>query len=488
MSKSIVKNAAYKSLLSIFNIVIPILIGPYALRVLGAGLIGRVGFVESIYLYFNIFATFGIYQYGLREISRVRDNKEKLNQLFSSLFFMGLMSNILVVILYIPFVIFYTTAYGKAATLPVFIIYAFNILYNIFYVEWANEALERYDFITFKTIIIKSLFVILLLTLVKTPDDFMTYVILNSAVLFLNYFISFVYIKRSIKLSFKGVTFRPHLKYLVMSVILANANVLYSLLDKFALGQFVSEDSVAYYITPQYIISMINGLMMSIIFVTVPRLSNYLGNDDEKAYISLLDKVSKSYFAFLFPAALGIFALSEEVILLYGGTSNPLMQAIPVLKIFCIYGLTLGIESILTNQVIYVKRKENKLIAFILAGGLLNVIFKVFLIKTGNFDPVTAITTTCISNVVLIILEYIYIRYSLKLNFSLFSLSKLKYLFISLLFIPITALIKMYISSILLISLLSIIINASLYVFILILTKDEIINTFAEKLLSKLKR
>lgn len=485
MSKSIVKNAAYKSLLSIFNIVIPILIGPYALRILGAKLIGRVGFVESIYLYFNIFATFGIYQYGLREISRVRDDKEKLNKLFSSLFFIGLISNLIVVLLYIPFVFI---VYGKTEAFPVFIIYVFNILYNIFYVEWANEALERYDFITFKTIIVKSLFVILLLTLVRTPDDFMTYVILNSLVLFLNYFISFVYIKKGIKLSFKGVTFRPHLKFLVMSVILANANVLYSLLDKFALGQFVSEDSVAYYITPQYIMSMINGLMMSIIFVTVPRLSNYLGNDDEKAYVSLLDKVAKSYFAFLFPAALGIFALSREVILLYGGTSNPLIQAIPVLRIFCIYGLTLGMESILTNQVIYVKRKENKLILFILTGGLLNVIFKFILIKTGRFNPVTAITTTCISNIVLITLEYLYIRYSLKLSFNLFSFSKLKYLFISLLFIPVTAVIKMYISSTLLISLLSILINASLYAFILILIKDEIINTFTEKLLSKFKK
>jgi O-antigen/teichoic acid export membrane protein len=485
MGKSIVKNAMYKSLLSIFNIIIPILIGPYALRVLGAKFIGRVGFVESIYLYFNIFATFGIYQYGLREISRVRDDKEKLNQLFSSLFFIGLISNILVVILYVPFIM---VTYGKTEAFPVFIIYAFNILYNIFYVEWANEALERYDFITFKTIIVKSLFVVLLLALVKTPDDFITYVILNSSVLFLNYIISFIYIKRSIKLSLKGITFGPHLKYLFMSVILANANVLYSLLDKFALGQFVSEASVAYYITPQYIMSMINALMMSIIFVTVPRLSNYLGNDDEKAYVSLLDKVSKSYFAFLFPAALGVFVLSEEIVLLYGGTSNPLLQAIPVLKIFCIYGLTLGMESILTNQVIYVKRKEKKLIAFILAGGVLNVIFKFILIKVGRFSPVTAITTTCIANIVLITLEYIYIRFNLKLSFNLFSLSKLKYLFISLLFIPVTYVIKRYISSILTISLLSVIINGSLYTAILVLTKDEIITTFTDKLLAKLKR
>lgn len=485
MSRSIVKNVIYKMLLNIFNIVIPILIGPYALRVLGADLIGRAGFVETVYLYFSIFASFGISQYGLREASRIRDDKTKLEQLFSSLFFIGLISNISVVLIYIPFI---TVLYGKTEAFPVFVIYLFNFLYSIFYVEWANEALERYDFITFKTIIIKTLFVILLLTLVKSPEDFITYIILNSMVAFLNYITSFIYIKRNIKITFKGIKMLPHLKYLLMSVILANANVLYTLLDRFLLGQLVSEASVAYYVTPHYIVHVINSLMMSIITVTVPRLSSYLGKDDEESYINLLDKISKSYFAFLFPAAVGVFVLSEEIILLYGGTINPLLQAIPVLKIFTLYGLTIGMESILSNQVIYVKRKEKRLILFILAGGLINVILKFVLIKTGNFTPSTAITGTCISNIVLIILEYLYIRFRLRLNFNLFSFSKLKYFFISLLFIPVTLIIKMYISNILTISLLTIIVNGTLYLSILLLIKDEIITAFADKMLSKFRR
>ena len=42
MSKSISKNIIFKFLLNIFNVVVPIIIGPYVLRVLGPDLMGTI--------------------------------------------------------------------------------------------------------------------------------------------------------------------------------------------------------------------------------------------------------------------------------------------------------------------------------------------------------------------------------------------------------------------------------------------------------------
>ena len=87
MSKSISKNIIFKFLLNIFNVVVPIIIGPYVLRVLGPDLMGTINFSQTIYGYFFIFAGFGVYQYGLREISRVRDDKEKaLTGIYESIY------------------------------------------------------------------------------------------------------------------------------------------------------------------------------------------------------------------------------------------------------------------------------------------------------------------------------------------------------------------------------------------------------------------
>ena len=49
MNKSISKNIFFKLLLNIFNLIIPILIGPYALRVLGPENMGIVNFSQTIY-------------------------------------------------------------------------------------------------------------------------------------------------------------------------------------------------------------------------------------------------------------------------------------------------------------------------------------------------------------------------------------------------------------------------------------------------------
>lgn len=52
MQKSIAKNIVYKILLNVFNVILPILVGPYAYRTLGASSMGKVNFSETIFTYF----------------------------------------------------------------------------------------------------------------------------------------------------------------------------------------------------------------------------------------------------------------------------------------------------------------------------------------------------------------------------------------------------------------------------------------------------
>ena len=66
---SITKNSIYKLTLNLFNLGIPLVIGPYAMRVLGANTMGQIYYSETIYNYFLILSSFGLYQYGIRELS-----------------------------------------------------------------------------------------------------------------------------------------------------------------------------------------------------------------------------------------------------------------------------------------------------------------------------------------------------------------------------------------------------------------------------------
>lgn len=59
------------------------------------------------FTYFSLVGLLGIYNYGLREIARKRDIKEETNYIFKNLFVLGVISNIVVFIIYFLFV-YYT--------------------------------------------------------------------------------------------------------------------------------------------------------------------------------------------------------------------------------------------------------------------------------------------------------------------------------------------------------------------------------------------
>ncbi len=425
MGKSILKNVIYKSILNIFNIMVPLIIGGYAYNRIGKDYMGVVGYVESIYNFFLVFAGFGIYQYGLREISRIRDNKKALKQLFSSLFVISLISNISTFIIFIMFSIF---AYGdNNIQLPVMIIYSITLLSNTLYVEWVNEALENYDFITKKTIIVRIIYIVLLLKLIKGPESYITYTFLIFLSMFLNNIISFIYISKNVGFDFKNIKLKRHVKFLILAVIMSNVNILYTQLDKLVLGTVLEKQNVSFYTLSQNIISMVFTLVMSVVYVTIPRLSKILADNDEEGYENLLSKVSRSLSMMLMPAAIGIFILAREIVVIY--TRNPEYDpAIGVLKIFAFYMLTIAFESIMTNQVMYVKKREKTLIYFIAAGGFINVIFKGILVLTKTLSPRTAIFTTMIANGFLVAFEYIYAKRVLKLKYTIINKNVIKYM------------------------------------------------------------
>lgn len=107
MKNSIISNTISKSALNVFNIIVPLLIYPYIYRIFSANTVGKMDYATTIFTYFSLVGLLGIYNYGLREIARKRDIKEETNYIFKNLFVLGVISNIVVFIIYFLFV-YYT--------------------------------------------------------------------------------------------------------------------------------------------------------------------------------------------------------------------------------------------------------------------------------------------------------------------------------------------------------------------------------------------
>ncbi|MDM0488386.1 oligosaccharide flippase family protein [Clostridium perfringens] len=481
MQKSIAKNFLFKLILNIFNIVIPVLVGPYLARKLGPDQMGIFNYAQTIFTYFFIFASFGVYQYGIRELSNVKNDKNRFQRVFTSIFFISTITNVLTLVVYYIFIYF---SKNEMLFIP-YMILSFNFFSNIFYVEWVNEALENFDFISIKTMVVKSIYVVAIFLVVNSSKDLNQYMIVLGLTTFLNNMLSYIYIKKDIKFNFNGLKFLEHIKAMFMIVILSNAAVLYTQLDKLMIGKFMNMDAVAFYNIAQQISIMISALMLTFINVTVPRLTNYSANKEDDKYESLLSNVSKIYFMFLFPICIGMFVLSKQIILLYGGQQY--IDAIPIFSVFSIYVITIGYESILTNQILYIKGKERELVVIGLVGGIINLIMNILLIKFNILEAKMFIFTTMLSNIIVILAQNYCVRKYFNMRFNIFSLDKLKYLFISLIFIPISLFIKSLSLNIILTCLFIIIINSSLYFFILYIIKDKTFNNVLKSLLNKIK-
>lgn len=482
MAKSLMKNSFYKFLLTFFNIIIPLIIGPYTYRVLGPTIMGRYNYCYTIYTYFMIFANFGVYSYGIRELSKYKNNKTKLRQSFTNLLLISTGSNIIV---FIVFIIFIKYRFDTTNKYYILSLLSYMMLTNIIYVEWALESIENYKFITFKTILIRVFYVILLVTLIKSEKDINRYVYILIGTSFLNYAISFGHIVKSIGLDFKNIIISKHIKPMIIVIIISNANIFYTQLDKLALGTFISEKSVSYYTLSQSIAAMVFTTLISFIMVAIPRFSNLISENKKTEYLEILKTMTDTFLMFLIPATIGIFVLSKEIVLIYGGSQY--LNSQKVLQIFIVYMFFNGIEYILTNHILYVNSKEQITIVFIFGCGLLNLLLKYLLIVSNNLNNITAISTTIIAEIILTLIEIIYINKSLKIKFSLISKHTIRYLLLSLIIIPIGILCKMLFKQMIIYLGMVILIFMIIYYISLKIVKDATLLYLEKKIVALVK-
>lgn len=475
------KNTIYKSLLSMVNIVVPIIIGPYIMRLLDVDLYGMYNRVFADFQMFLAFAGFGVYTLGVREISKIRDNKEKVSKLFTNLFTISAISNILVLILYVIYSLLVST--GTARVL--YLVMTIQIFANIFYVEFVNEALENYKFITIKSVIVKIIYFLSILLAVRNPNDIVIYAIVVSLTNFLNNIISFVYAKRRIRFDFSKIEIKKYLKPLIAVLIISNVDLLYGQSDRVMLGKYVNDVSVTIYYTAYYLMATLASIPYAIINVSIPRLSYLLKNEGKKVYEEKLNNSISSLLFIIVPMCLGVFVLSREAIILYAGKKY--MAAIAPLMVACITRIFISLESVMNNLVMYPNDREDRILKVSLVCGISNLLINYLLVLFKIFSPITALATTGLVELMVFIIHFIYAKKKMNINVRVFTKRNCLYIILSLLFIPISFVIRKFNLGFYVTMALIIFICILLYFIVLFVKNDNNLMFIIDKFKNKLK-
>ena len=444
MKSSLAKNAIYKVILNVFNLLVPLFVGPYVAGLLTPELYGVYNRVYAEFQVFFIVGAFGIYNYGVREISKVRNDKKRFGSIFTSLFVIGILSNLLVTIFYIGYIILR----GNGIDQYVYLVMIIQMVSNVFYIEFVNEAVENYRFIAIKTILIRILYLISIFAFVRKPTDVIIYSVVVSMTVLLNNLASFFYLKRQYKFDFTNVKILCHIMPLIVNLIFTNVELLYGQLDKVLLGAFVSDIAVTEYTLPTTLAGMLSTIPLSLITVAIPRLSKYIGENDRESYINTLKSTCRTYMAILIPMSFGVMVLAKEI---------------------------------MTYLVMYVNSMEKKLTVLLFQGGVINCILNFSLILVGNFSALSALITTMIAVLVFIFLSLRYAKNNLDLKGIFITKEIIGYFIIGICFIPISIGVNLlrlgYIWNIVI----EIVLCVGLYGFYMIYTKDPLLDVVFRK-------
>ena len=458
-------------------------------RTLDKYLYGEFNAAFSIVSWFIPFASFGIYNYGIRVISQIKHDKKKTEDMFTSLFYMGFVSTIVVLIIYFIYVLLMP---DKANTW-LYIILSLQIVANIFMVEWMNEAFESYGFILFKTLAVRLINVSSILLFIKKPDDILKYALINSIVLLVNNLISYIYIKRNISFSkINKNQLKPLIKPLFVMLLLANANMFYTYLDKLFLSVTAEKVYVTYYTFSQAITSLIGSVISAVIIVTIPRLSLYMSQKKNREYKELLYSSSRIFFMIGIPMCIGLSVLAKPIMLMYGGEEY--IEAGTTMALFAFRYLLGLCDLTLANQVIFIHGKERLLTKLYFIGGGINLILNSLLVVFRLVRPELFVITTFISEIVLISMMVICVR-KIDSTIQVLNKSTLKYFLAAMMFYPLGFAISkimnlQYVLDLKFVLTIAIIIItcAVFYFIILLVSKDKALFKLLDMILGKFKR
>ena len=163
--KNIKVNAIANLMLRVLNIVFPLITGPYIARILSKTDYGYFNITNTFIGLFIPFATLGIYNYGIRAISKVKSDKDAINRTFSLLFYISLVCTLVTTLAY--FLITFSME-GTPLLKTLYYVMAIQVFAQFLNIEWMNEAFENYTFILYKTLAIRILMLVSIFAFVRS--------------------------------------------------------------------------------------------------------------------------------------------------------------------------------------------------------------------------------------------------------------------------------------------------------------------------------
>jgi len=480
MSKSVAKNYTYNLLMQVLSVVFPIILTPYLSRVLNADGVGIFNYTLSVVTIFTSFQTLGLNLFGQKEIAFTQNNPQKRAKVFSNLVFINALFSFISLL---AFTIFSLT---QGAKLPIYLLWAIQIVSIFFDIAWFYKGIEEFKSILIRNFIIKVLCLISVFIFVKAPSQVWIYVLIYSMSNLLGNMTLWKNIRKYTSFSFKHIDKKILINYaknLFVFFIPQVSTAIYETVDKTMIGAILSDNNqVGYYSQPQRIVGLSLTVITSLSVVILPKIALLITKKDTSKIKKYIEKSLQFTTLIGIPLILGLILISNSFIPLFLGEGFD--ESIIILSLLApIIGI-IGISNITGMQILIPTNRQKDYNKTIICGLIINITLNAILIPAMKARG--ACLATLISEMSILTLQLYYTRHYIDV-LKIFKNSQKHIAAGSVMFI-ISSLIKAQISSINLQLLILIPVSAVIYLLVLLLLRDEMLFEIMNKIIRKGKK
>lgn len=394
-------NFVYATAYKMLEIMLPIITSPLLSRKLGADSLGTYSYTYSIAALFVMFAEMGSYRYGMREIAKVQKNGVSRNRVYSDIYWTHLITALVTLIFYLIFVLII----GKNLR-GIFLLQSLCIVSNMISNSFLFVGMEDMKVVTLRDGAVKIITFILIVLLIKSPSDLITYILIFNICDVFSKLITLVYAKKYVYLSRPNISnCVKHFKHMFVLMIPVLAAGIYQSMDKIMIGFLYEKSDIGYYECASKAL-IFQNIITTLGIVFCPHIVNLHSIGKKKE----AEKVFKQSFnisiiisyAFMF----GVSAIAREFAPLFWGkgfeASAPMMIGLSIsLPLW-----TVG--EVIRNQFLLPLGRDYEYMWAFIFGVAVNAFLNLFLIPL--YGAMGAIGATIVAELAMSAIQSFFVR------------------------------------------------------------------------------
>lgn len=390
-NKSLKTNAFFSMLKTFLNIIFPLITFPYVTRILGADNIGKIDFSKSIVNYFILISSFGIAQYAVREGSRIKRSKHDYNIFLNEMYSINIISTLISYVLLLVSIFFISSLNSYIFLI---LILSMNLISNAFLFDWLFTIEEDFAYTAIRSIFIQIISLLLMFIFVHDKDDYIIYAFITAFSLGGSSFFNYIRVQKYTKLHLKlNKNLYKHIKPMMIFFLSNVASSIYLNSDITIIGLISGNYYVGLYSVSVKIYTIIKQLCNSLMLVSMPRLSYYIGEGRIDDCNKLLSNILNSLLLFLIPSMAGLVMLRDSLIKIIAGTGFERSSiSLAILSVTLIFSV---LSAFIVYGVLIPNKLEKSFLCLTILSAILNFLINLLLVP--SFQEIGAAVSTLIS-------------------------------------------------------------------------------------------